>query len=99
MPVSGAHAEVGQVTGRKLIMKKADETLPNYSEQRKKQAPVADERARMPITDCTEADAGVGMIIGLGTDSGEQRGEPRRSPLAAPAESSPTLKKSRAKSI
>ena len=38
----------------------------------KKQVPVADERARMPITDCTADDQGVGFVIGVGGNTPER---------------------------
>jgi hypothetical protein len=66
--------------------------------ERKKQAIVDDDKARMPITDMTKADEGAGSVIGLGVDTGEARDPPNRSPVATPAPVRPTPKESGARS-
>ena len=57
-----------------------------------KQVPVADEDARMPITDCTADDQGVGFVIGVGGNTPERQADPQ---LAA----SPTSPRTRRKSV
>jgi hypothetical protein len=49
---------------------------------KKKQAPAPAAKARMPITDMTEQDAGGSFVIGLGGTTGEQQVQPERASSA-----------------